>query len=50
MEKTTCDECGHVVSLDEREPHKPLVRNQDGTVLCVDCMAKQKKPKEKPLL
>jgi hypothetical protein len=48
--KTTCDECGHTVKLDEKAPHRPLVRNQDGTVVCVECMSKSKKPKEKPLL
>lgn len=49
-EKTSCDVCGHTVAAEERLPLKPLVRNQDGSVLCVDCMAKLKKPKEKPLL
>lgn len=49
-EKTTCDTCGHTVAANERLPAKPLVRNQDGSVLCVDCMAKHKRPKEKPLL
>lgn len=49
-DKTTCDACGHAVAADERFPLKPLVRNQDGSVLCVDCMAKLKKPKDKPLL
>lgn len=48
--KNTCDECGHTVAPNERFPAKPLVRNQDGSVLCVECMAKLKKPKEKPLL
>jgi len=49
-EKMTCDTCGHTVAANERLPAKPLVRNQDGSVLCVDCMAKAKKRKEKPLL
>jgi hypothetical protein len=49
-DKTTCDVCGHTVAPEERLPVKPLVRNQDGTVLCIDCMSKQKKPKPKPLL
>ena len=48
--KTACDDCGHTVASDERFPIKPLVRNQDGTVLCVDCMSKLKKPRPKPLL
>lgn len=49
-DKITCDECGHTVALDERMPAKPLVRNRDGSVLCVDCMAKRKKARPKPLL
>jgi len=36
--KTRCDGCEHTVALGVEHPPKPLVRSQDGSVLCVDCI------------